>query len=593
MPQIVSSFKPDRFPLYVAGIEAVKEYREAQKVRQAAPRVRLVISPFIPPFLPIEFLGEDLGDLIQSVTFEKSRSQPAGNFNVVLAADDASLDQKVSGQPLGAIWRMLGASMRDLFKPMTLAYLYMDGYLIATGKLSAFQKSVSAGRKVYVAQFDELGIIYEQNIMRSTEIIYGQDRHVVNDPASVFNMTKDGTIISMMGKKLTGVTAAEAIQNLAKAFMVSTMNYGTKGFGSFRLSDGKPLPFRMIADASPIGALSNNTILNTITTDASLFTYEGGGSFWSFLKSLAPEPYIEMWTETGGRTICLGPVGAGISAGSIINAAKNPSSLAQSKLNIAPMLPGFNYLVFRSAPYNNPLIGVGAAAYKVLESMTMGVFDLMLTGDFVIVTDDDVVSKTLGWSDANQFTVFHANMSSKGDGNMTSGTNRPSIANGPLLPLFPGGIKTFGWRSFEAPIPAYNLAWEGLIAQSISETSKRSGASPVNASAISQLLNYWFRNASKFIEGTITTRWMPYARPGMVLLYLPPLSGTDVEDPREIGIYYIDNLSHEYTIGKAPTTSFTVCRGTPLPMSMANLGILFMDWEIFPVGPNMFDGEFP
>ena len=108
---------------------------------------------------------------------------------------------------------------------------------------------------------------------------------------------------------------------------------------------------------------------------------------------------------------------------------------------------------------------------------------------------------------------------------------------------------------------------------------------------MSTLLNEWYRNAAKFNEGTIETTAKPYARPGMALLYLPTTDGR-AEDFRDIGIYYIDNVNHTYNLGKADRTTFTVIRGTPLPMNGMNLATLLLDWELAPVGLHLADGDF-
>jgi hypothetical protein len=82
----------------------------------------------------------------------------------------------------------------------------------------------------------------------------------------------------------------------------------------------------------------------------------------------------------------------------------------------------------------------------------------------------------------------------------------------------------------------------------------------------------------------------------MSLLYLPTPAGK-YDDPRDIGIYYIDNVSNSGSLGGSGTTQFSVIRGTPLPYapgsgaSLGNLLALLLDWEVIPPGLNFLDGE--
>jgi hypothetical protein len=114
---------------------------------------------------------------------------------------------------------------------------------------------------------------------------------------------------------------------------------------------------------------------------------------------------------------------------------------------------------------------------------------------------------------------------------------------------------------------------------------------PINVPSLATQLNVWFRNASKFNEGSVQTRCLPYARPGMYLLYLPSLSGSRVECARDIGLYYIDNVNHNYEFGYADTSMFSLIRGVPIPMDMQGGMRLLFDWEIIPPMPALFDGS--
>lgn len=570
-------------PMYVAGVEAVKDYTSQDKVKRTNPRVKLRVSPFIPPFIPVDFVSQDLGGLIQSCQYSKSRSQAYGKWTVTMAADDDEATKGATGWPLNSLWRALGASVLDIIKPMTLVQLWVDGYHVMTGFNRVGRRQSSPGSIEYYFEFDELGSLYEEDILKKEVTLYGEYTRVINNMKSAL-----GPVSS-----LEGLTLGAAINLMANAFWTSTYSYGAKGFPTpyWRASDGVPLASRMVALPSPLGGVSNNSIISTLVTSSSMFDLAGGGTFWSYLKNLCPEPYMELFTESGGRTICTGRINPNppTSSASLLTGG----SVSVPGINVTPMLPGFNYLIARTSPYDNPILG-SSPYISFLMPLLMGVFDLILAGDFVIATDYDVISKNLGKSDAQQYTGFQSNFTGKSAGNAAATAfNPPSVSSGPSAPIFPGGIDTYGYRLFTANINPTSVGSTAILGESIERLLRRSpAASPVNVLSMSTLLNVWFRNAANFNEGTITTRPIPYARPGMVFLYLPPVDGTEVENPRDIGVYYIDAISYNYEIGEAPTMTFSVIRGTPLPNVLSNIAQVLMFWEIIPPGLNVLDGEF-
>lgn len=588
MAEFFGQFGKGLKPIYVAGIEAVKDYTEERStIRKKVPKIRLLINPFFPPFLPIEFISEDFGGIITGANWTKSRSQANGSFTLELAADDTRFADKLTGWPLNKIWKSMGASLRDLFKPMTLGQLWMDGYHVMTGYLRGCRKTLTTDKKSYTIQFDELGALYNQNILKSYFIEVGEELFLTNSPSKGLDAAANlfGTM-----------PLSYAINLYVNFFLGSSLNYGLKSFPTPYLSgsDLLPLAFRMVAQPTPIGGISNSSLWTHMPTDANIQQF-GGSSFWDFLKHVAPEPFIEMFTESGGRTICTGKLVVPSSISSIttggIMAATSALTLPIPGINVTPMLPGFNYLIMRTMPYDNPLLGI-SPWHPTVYPFTLGVFDLLTAGDFVIITDEDVIEKDLGVSDAQQYTCFDVNYNGKNasGGTASGSSNRPSISSGPTLPIFPGGIRTYGPRLLETGVNASSVQWGGIALQSIQRFTRKLGPG-ANIRVLSTLLNVWFRNAAKFNEGTITTRGIPYARPGMVLLYLPTYKNSKVDDPRDIGIYYIDNTVNNYRIGSPDTTTFSVIRGTPIPNTIANLVTWLMDWEISPPGLNIFDGE--
>lgn len=578
----LGSLNVDRLPFYTAGIEAIKEYRRGGKVKAKAPKIRLLVNPFILPFVPVEILSADIGGLIQDVSMVKSRSAAGGSFSVTLADDR----ERIRSGPVGFLLRGFGVDngfeLLDLFKPMSLAYLYLDGYLVMQGYVNSARRQVVPGQRTVTIDCLELGNLYSHNIIGQTQIKNLASAHLINDPQKLLASTAIAT---------RGVPPFFALNNIVNAFKNSSLLLGPKGYGFTRGSDGFPLAFRLRCAPSPLGAVSIRTILTQLPVDTPIFELtEEGGSFWSMLQSFAPEPFMELFTETGGRTIVTsrialdGAIPAGIDSSQITAVLGSSAAAAASGIGISALLPIFNHLVYRMVPYNSPFIGTFSPAYPQLHALTMGITDLLLGGDFVIITDADIQQKDLGVSQEGQYTTFFVDLA----GSQTNKALwRPSIAGGPLIPWMPGGIRTYYVRSLHTALKSYSANFLALSGQ-----VKDGFEKGYFSNQMSQLLNYWFRNAGKFREGTIVTRSIPYARPGMALVYLPPIDSTSVENVRDIGIYYIDNVLHSRTVGGQDTTTFSVIRGTPLPLSLGQAAQLFADWEIFPPGPNMFDGEF-
>jgi len=582
MPDTYSALQPDRFPIYTAGVEAVREYREGKKNRIVRPKVRLTVSPFVPTLIPVELVGQDMGGLIVSVSYQKSRSTPGGVFMVTLGGDDVKGTNSITGQPLKGIWRSLGASMRDVFKQRTVGRLYINGYHVMTGFLRSFRrKAVKTGNGfdiTYEAQFYELGSIYEENILKTMTIEFGSEINGYMWPNRIFDLGGKKMVPSGLG----GLTTA--VQQYVQAFLLSTLDYGMggRGFPYYQMSDGLPLMYRFIAAPAPLGAISNSTLFKEVGVDTALFKAAGGSSFWSFLQGLIGNPFYEMFTESGGRTMTVGRYVP-------LNPATVPYSALSSVLSgLAPpqhsiMLPGFNYLVIRSVPYYNPLIGtINPAHFFQLFPFIMSVWDLVLGGDFIIITDDDIIEKDLGTCDFQQYTGFHVSFGGKAPTGVLGTTTRPSLSSGPTLPFYPGGVKTFGMKVMTTNLDGRNNNFEGRAWSEYDKSKKK-----YDSHGLSHLLNYYFRNASKFMEGTVIARGIPYARPGMVCLYLPSKSGTPVDDERECpGLYYIDNVQYGLQVGGIDTTTLSLIRGTPFPMSGSAVAQLFFDWELFPPHSN-------
>jgi hypothetical protein len=331
---------------------------------------------------------------------------------------------------------------------------------------------------------------------------------------------------------------------------------------------------RLLATSNPMGGIANLAFAQSMFVNTQLFTLNGQ-SFWDFLKNFIPSPWMEFYTESGGRTI--------------VTDTFSPPAL---------LFPGMNYVVSRSVPYSNPLLGV-ANPVHIPETILyeLNALSLLIGGDFVIITDEDITNKTLGFDCSNQATVFRATYGAGATNLCIYGQDKPIQSVGPLNPFASGGMGTFGKIEMTQAINCTQLFDAGTPEDTIFKTIVNTVSVPgiMSKPALSNLLAVWFRNQSRFREGTITTRMIPYARAGMYLLYLPTMSGKKPENLRDIGIYYIDSIDDHYSISDKEvdaTTTFHVIRGLPLPATIAQTALLLFDFEILPPVSGIFDGEF-
>lgn len=569
--------------IYNAGFEATQRYKLGRRTRSSAPKVKLVVSPFLPPFVPIEILGADVGDLIINAEWEKSRSVPAGTFTITMLGDDKKFSKAKLGYPIRQLWSRLGVSIRDIFKPMTFAKLYVDGYLIMTGYMLACRKSTAAGSpSTYTMSFVELGELFNHQIVSYKFMLSAGENNLAGNP----NLFEKGAV------EMSAMPLFMTIKYLVSAFLSSTMALsGKNGILSYlKWADGLPASFRFIAQPSPLGGIAFNSYISSSPSDLHRLSDSGGQTFWDFLKTLAPEPIMELFTETAGRTICiqrLNPVMSGNPA-TIFKSIAGGISARVPGIGVTPILPGFSYLICRSTPYDNPLTGIspyGLANYAA----GLGAFDLIGAGDFVIVTDNDVISKNLGVSQEQQYTSFTAHYArGKGAGDLGDGYH-PVYATGSLIPIYPGGQRTFGNRVYETQIDMTSTNWSGFAGEKTNSMiwSKFNPISGLNLDVVATQMAVWLRNASKYMEGTISSTGMAYARPGMMLLYLDPKNGQN-KDQRENGMYYIDNIHGSVAVGETDKMDFSVIRGTPIPLDSSKLKMLLLDWDILPVFSRQF-----
>ena len=555
--------------IFNAGAESAIDYAEPQKNR--VPNIQLLFSPFGVPFVPIEILGTDIYSIIQTLDYQKDRSNPGGILSFSICPSTEAIDNivavlnKVSGNLYSKIWGELGVDIEDLFKPMTLCQYWKDGYHVMTGCVRSCQPSTSVSNedktKTYSISVDELGNLYNQNIVAMRTMLLDAIQANLQD-----SVWKPLEVMSL----LYGVPLAAGINALCKAFSLTTLAQFTK------LSDGFPLFFRMIAEANPIGGIANLSMAQNMIVDANMFETAGGQSFWEYMKNFIPNPFMEFFTESGGRTIVTESIGI--------------SSV---------LFPGFNYIVARNAPYSNPLIGtVNPVHLPSILPFDLTVIQMLIGGDFIVITDDDIIDKSLGFDSTNQYTMFTTTYTSGGVANAPNLIARPIHSIGPMNPFASGGIPTFGLREMEQNINCTNLINAGTTGSYAEKLAKCTVGLPgtiISEPAFSNLLATWFRNQSRFREGSVTIKPKPWTRAGMYCLYLPSMSGKKPENLRDIGIYYIDSFSHSYSLANedvSDTMTLNLIRGVPLPMSVAQTALLLFDFEILPPETGYVDGEY-
>lgn len=559
--------------IFNAGVEASIDYGNPKNTY--TPDVQLLFSPFGLPFVPIEIIGTNVNKIISELTWTKDRNNPGGIFSCTLAPDAKTIQDivniinKFSFNLYSRIWGELGVDLEDLFKTMTLCQVWIDGYHVATGTVRSCIRNSGVSNTSkdvsYSLIVDELGNMYNMDtVTLDTMLADGIQFQAADALKSALEL------VSM----IKAIPLGPAIQLIIEAFKLTTLAQGIS------LSDGFPLLLRLLATNNPIGAIANLSFANNMVVDSNLYELhsQGGGqqSIWSFLKGLIPSPWMEFFTESGGRTIVTEPLGVpGV------------------------MFPGFNYVVARSVPYSNPMLGVVNPAYLAQTlPFDLNVLQMLIGGDFVIITDEMIQHKSLGFDCINQNTVFHTRYTNKGAVEAPDTTDKGIKTVGPLNPYASGGIPTFGIREMFANIECTSLVGLGTASSYAERIAKNTVGLPLtlmSKNALSNLLCTWFRNQARFREGTVTTSGIPYARPGMYCLYLPSISGKKVENIRDIGLYYIDSLTHSYSLDNEKvdfTTTLNLIRGVPLPLSIAQTALLLFDFEILPPMSGLGDGEY-
>jgi hypothetical protein len=560
--------------VFNAGVEASLEYIEPSK--SYSPQVKLLFSPFGVPFIPLEILGTDVGSIIRNMNWNKDRNNPGGILQLDITPSTQVIESivnilnKVTGNLYSSIWGELGVDLEDLFKPMTVCQLWVNDIHVMTGTVRSCIRNSSVQNKDYNVSYsltiDELGNFYNNDILSFDTIALD------NMQLNLADSNKDALELVSGIKAIplaTGITA------LLEAFRLTMFGKNYR----MSLSDGLPLFLRLLATANPIGGIANLSFAQNMIVDTNMFQLHSSGgaqSFWSFLKSFIPNPWMELYTESGGRTMVTDALGA-------------PSVL----------FPGFNYVVARSVPYSNPLLGIVNPTHLAQTTpFDLTTIQMLLFGDFIIITDDDIQDKSLGFDSVNQKTIFHARYGAGGAVNPPDLTDKSIKTVGPLNPLASGGLSTFGNKDFFSSINCTHLVNFGTGASYVERIAKNTVGLPtqiMSKPALANLLATWFRNQSRFREGTVTTRLLPYARPGMYCLYLPALSGKKAENIRDIGIYYIDSLSHNYSLENTDVTFSTtlqLIRGTPLPTSVAQTALLLFDYDVLPPESGFKDGEY-
>lgn len=560
--------------IFNAGVEASLEY--ASQKSTSVTEIQLLFSPFGLPFVPIEIIGTNVNQIISGMTYTKDRDNPGGILSCTIAPDARVIKEivdvinKFSGNLYSTIWGSLGVDLEDLFKTMTLCQLWINGCHVMTGTVrSCFRTSARSNDSTEVAYdlvIDELGNLYNRDTL-SLDMIQADSMQTV---------IADSLKSAIASVAITqGVPLYVALMALLNAFSLTSLSNG------FSCSDGFPLSFRLLATPNPVGGIANLSFAMNMFADINLFSSHsvGGGlqSIWSFMKNLIPNPWMEFYTESGGRTIVTEPVGM-------------PGFL----------FPGFNYVVARSVPYSNPLLGiVNPSHFASTFLYDLNALAMIIGGDFIIITDDIIQEKRLGFDCSNQATVFHTQYTSKSTGGDAMDlTDKGIPAIGPLNPFASGGMDTFGISEMFQSIDCTNLKVFGPAAGQLSRIGKNKVGVPnqiMSKQALSNLLAVWFRNQSRFREGSVTVRGLPYARPGMYCLYMPSLSGKKPENLRDIGMYYIDSFTHNYALDNtAPsfTTTLNLIRGVPMPTTVAQTALLLFDYEILPPISGLSDGEY-
>jgi hypothetical protein len=243
--------------IFNAGYESSMEYANPRK--NISPKIQLLFSPFGLPFVPIEIISNDVNKILTNFNWTKDRTNPGGILsfsiapNTQILKDIVSTLNKYSFNLYSKIWGSLGVDFEDLFKPMTLCQLWIDGYHVMTGYVRSCHRSASIDKESKNVSYDvvieELGNIYNQPTTSLDLILLdGMQRQIQDSMQKALSLTAN----------LIGVNIATGLKAMLNAFIATNLTeYVT-------LSDGFPLSFRLLALPNPIGGIANLSLASYI-----------------------------------------------------------------------------------------------------------------------------------------------------------------------------------------------------------------------------------------------------------------------------------------------------------------------------------------
>ena len=190
----------------------------------------------------------------------------------------------------------------------------------------------------------------------------------------------------------------------------------------------------------------------------------------------------------------------------------------------------------------NPIVKVSQAGQRVFKLITNSVRAV----DRVKVRASDINQYMLGPSENDMFNFFMINMASTP---LSQAHQKFTLLLDGLVPVFlPESIKRYGLRLRDMSTKFMYLGGGDVDSKQALDFLVRS----------IMAYDVWYQHAAWYRAGTISTRPIPAAEPGMIL---------DVEWPTTEESFYIESVNKSFTksqngVGKL-VTNFTVTRGQP------------------------------
>jgi hypothetical protein len=469
--------------------------------------------------LEYEFKQAQMEGDLKRIGTKKNINEPAGTFELDFVAREdlgANFTLKNTKDERGftkqsidnvinlGLLRSFGKTLtfKELFRPMTLIDIYIDGKEVMLGVVDSVRKNViiseTKPQKTVKVTGRDLG-----SILIDHKIWY--DRNPDNSAAR-------GNFILAKPYATFPEEISENIQDLLKTVYENWMKKvvekdTTLPDGSqirkFTWSNSKTLSDLMEVDAG----VSQDMYCDEYNLSFKAHNFEG--AIWDFMKQFVGVPLNEIFVDTGGRELSLS------------------SSQQREKLS-----EGKCHLICRPTPYDDE---------KVLDLDKT--YSKLKISEIAGHTIDDrfIVSKDLGYSRVKMYTIYMCYP--------MAGIIDVDAGKYFIPPTYdPDAIPKYAHNPLEVVINGW-------------DSGKESDFTSM-ATKLQEKLYQWYRNRDEHLYGSIVIKGRSDIRVGQRLDYRRDPDG-NIDDNTEEGYYYITAVNQDWIYGEPYKTTLTVDRGIP------------------------------